>query len=74
MPVDEIIIDAEIAAKRFPADMDFNFYFSPISHIFSMKWSSEPSAEDEIDDDTDEVHQASDVRLQYKRTIIEKCV
>ena len=73
MTVDQIIIDEEVKAGRFPQEMVFDYYFTPISHIFSMKWASEPSAKEDASED-EESHNARDVRLQFKQKVLDKCL
>ena len=74
MTVDQIIIDEEVNAGRFPSDMAFDYYFTPISHIFAMKWASEPVAEEDGSEDESKSHNARDVRLQFKQMILDKCL
>ena len=49
--------------------MTFDYYFTPISHICALKWSSEAKEQDEFDlveEGAENAHLAKDVRLQFK--------
>ena len=57
--------------------MKFDYYFSPISYICALKWSSEANGEEEADivgESSENPHLAKDVRLQFKQKIVEKCL